>query len=84
MNGSNHLAEADRRPLEFCPECLPKIWWTCGVNPVERFGHLLEFADKHQLTTAASLWCEARDRLTAAKRSDQTTLDRRGAGKTND
>lgn len=66
MNGSNHLAESDRRPLEFCPECLPKIWWTCGVDPAERFDGLLDFADEHRLTKDAALWRSARDTLAAA------------------
>ena len=49
MNGSNNLAESDRRPLEYCPECLPKIWWSCAVDPVHRFSRLLEFAGEHRL-----------------------------------
>ena len=28
MNGSNHAEERDRQPLEFCPECQAKLWWT--------------------------------------------------------
>ncbi len=76
MNGSNHLAEADRRPLEFCPECLPKIWWTCRVDPAERFDRLLEFADKHRLTTDAKLWRSARQRLATAKTAERTALHR--------
>ena len=36
MNGSNHSDERDRQPLEFCPECQPKLWWTCGLDPLER------------------------------------------------
>lgn len=69
MNGSNHLAEADRRPLEFCPECLPKIWWTCAVNPADRFSRLADFANAHRLTTEATLWGMAVNLLAAAKNS---------------
>jgi archaemetzincin len=69
MNGSNNLAEADRRPLEFCPECLPKIWWTWGVDPAERFDKLLEFAVKHELTTDAELWRSARKQMASRERS---------------
>lgn len=65
MNGSNHLAEADRRPLEFCPECLPKIWWTCAVDPADRFSRLVEFASEHRLDPEAKLWRTALDRLKA-------------------
>jgi archaemetzincin len=65
MNGSNHLEECDQRPLEFCPECLPKIWWSCAVDPADRFTQLLEFADQQRLAADARLWREARKRLAA-------------------
>ena len=44
MNGSNSLAESDQRPLEFCPECQAKIWWTCGILPEVRCEVLMRFA----------------------------------------
>ena len=65
MNGSNHLAESDARPLEFCPECLPKIWWTSPVDPRERFEKLAEFASRHGLKGEAAFWQAARERLAA-------------------
>jgi archaemetzincin len=68
MNGSNHLAESDRRPLEFCPECLPKIWWFCGVDPAERFERLLDFAETHGLSEDAGLWRSAGSRIELAIR----------------
>ncbi len=36
MNGSNHEGERDRQPLEFCPECQAKLWWTTKIDPVKR------------------------------------------------
>lgn len=63
MTGSNHLAESDRRPLDFCPECLPKIWWTSGVDPAERFQSLREFAVEHRLTNDGKLWQAAAGKL---------------------
>ncbi len=36
MNGSNHLAESDRRPLHLCPVCLRKLQWNIGFDVVER------------------------------------------------
>lgn len=68
MNGSNHLAESDARPLEFCPECLPKIWWTCGMDPGDRFARLAEFADEHRLIADEKLWRSAQTRLAAAQK----------------
>ena len=56
MNGSNNLAEKDRRPLEFCPECQQKIFWFCGVDPAPRAAALAEFADSHRLEAEARLW----------------------------
>jgi archaemetzincin len=40
MNGSNHLAESDRRPLHLCPVCLRKLHWSVGFDPLERYGTL--------------------------------------------
>jgi archaemetzincin len=37
MNGSNHLAESDRRPLHLCPVCLRKLQWNIGFDAVERY-----------------------------------------------
>ena len=48
MNGSNHSEERDRQPLEFCPECQPKLWWTCGLDPLERSRALAAVARRHQ------------------------------------
>jgi archaemetzincin len=56
MNGSNNLDESDRIPLWFCPECEPKIWWACQVDPVKRYEALIDFADKHGLEKEAEFW----------------------------
>jgi archaemetzincin len=40
MNGSNHLAESDRRPLHLCPVCLRKLEWSIGFDVVERYAFL--------------------------------------------
>lgn len=37
MQGSNHLEEADRRPLDLCPICLRKLQCAIGFNIVERY-----------------------------------------------
>jgi archaemetzincin len=63
MNGSNSLTESDSRPLEFCPECQEKVWWTCGVEPKARCRRLLEFAKKHGLDDEAEYWQKALERL---------------------
>jgi archaemetzincin len=63
MNGSNNLAEKDRRPIEFCPECQQKIWWASGVDPATRDRKLAEFAESHGLDAEAAHWRQARARL---------------------
>ena len=43
MNGSNHLAESDRRPLHLCPVDLRKLQWVLGFDVTERYRRLLAF-----------------------------------------
>lgn len=62
MNGSNHLAEMDGRPLWFCPECVQKIWWACSADPATRYQRLADFADKHHLQKEAEFWELSRER----------------------
>lgn len=54
MNGSNHSDERDRQPIEFCPECQAKLWWTCGLNPLTRSRALEAVARKHGLMRVAA------------------------------
>lgn len=56
MNGSNHREESDRRPMEFCPECQPKIWWSCGVDPVSRCRALARLSQDAGLLEDARLF----------------------------
>jgi archaemetzincin len=37
MNGSNHLAETDRRPFHACPVCLRKLHHAIGFDVVARY-----------------------------------------------
>ncbi|KAK9530597.1 hypothetical protein VZT92_012088 [Zoarces viviparus] len=37
MQGSNHLGESDRRPLDFCPICLRKLQVAAGFKISERY-----------------------------------------------
>jgi archaemetzincin len=56
MNGSNHQAEADGRPLGFCPECEMKVWWACRLDPAARDRRLAAFAESHGLDREARAW----------------------------
>ena len=40
MNGSNHLAESDARPMHLCPVDLRKLQWSVGFDVVERYRRL--------------------------------------------
>jgi len=70
MNGSNNLAEKDRRPIEFCPECVQKIGWASGVDPVERFRQLADFAETHGLDAEALHWRQAIARLASQGKTE--------------
>lgn len=56
MNGSNSLEESDRAPLVYCPECDPKLWWACKLDPATRAKSLADFAKRHALERDAELW----------------------------
>jgi len=43
MNGSNHLAESDRRPPHLCPVDLRKLQWALGFDVVDRYRALRAF-----------------------------------------
>jgi archaemetzincin len=73
MNGSNNLRESDSRPIEFCPECQQKIWFTCGVDPQMRFRKLLDFAEEHELDEEAAYWRKATD----GERDSETAEEQR-------
>jgi archaemetzincin len=53
MNGSNNSDERDRQPLEFCPECQPKLWWTCKLDPLKRSDAIVSVARKHGFSRLA-------------------------------
>lgn len=53
MNGSNNADERDRQPLEFCPECQPKLWWALKLDPLARSRALEAAAKRHGFDTVA-------------------------------
>ncbi len=44
MNGSNHLAETDARPMCLCPVCLRKLHWGCKFDVTDRYKQLQRFS----------------------------------------
>lgn len=63
MNGCNHLGETDRAPLDVCPECLAKICYLAGYDPVERFARMAEFCRSVGFKDEAQLLLARRDLL---------------------
>lgn len=53
MNGSNHLAEADARPMHLCPACLRKLHHSVGFDPVARYQRLETFYRRHGFAAEA-------------------------------
>jgi len=66
MNGSNHAEERDRQPLEFCPECQAKLWWTLRLDPLQRSHDLHAAANRHEFTLAAMEFAAENDALAVA------------------
>ncbi len=59
MNGSNHLAESDRRPLHLCPVCLRKLQWNIGFDVLGRYAAMERVARAHGFTDEAD-WLNRR------------------------
>lgn len=66
MNGSNHLAEADARPLHLCPVDLRKLQWSIGFDVAARYRRLLEFYAQAGFFDEAA-WIESRLQFIEAK-----------------
>jgi len=62
MNGSNHLEEADGRPMHLCPVDLRKLVWNVELDPVARYEALVEFYDTHGFDEEAA-WTRERLRF---------------------
>jgi archaemetzincin len=59
INGSNHLAESDRRPLHLCPVCLRKLQWSIGFDAFARY-RALEGFDRTVGFSDEADWLKAR------------------------
>ena len=64
MNGSNSLAESDRRPMALCPECLAKVCLATGSDPLARYRKLEAFCRKHGLVEDADFYKRSAAALT--------------------
>lgn len=57
MNGSNHIAESDARPLHLCAVDLRKLYASIGFDPVSRYAHLRDFCEEAGFADEAN-WIE--------------------------
>ena len=64
MNGSNHLAESDARPLRLCPVDLRKLQWSIGFDVVEHYRRLRDFQRQAGFEDEAQ-WLDKRIRFIA-------------------
>jgi archaemetzincin len=64
MNGSNHLAESDTRPLHLCPVDLRKLQWSIGFDVMERYRRLRDFHRQAGFENEAQ-WLDKRLRFIA-------------------
>ena len=62
MNGSNHIGEADSRPLHLCPVDLRKLQWSVGFDITKRYRNLLAFDAEAGFEDEAQ-WLESRLRF---------------------
>ncbi|XP_056903632.1 archaemetzincin-2, partial [Takifugu flavidus] len=67
MQGSNHLEESDRRPLDFCPICLRKLQTAVGFDIGKRYKALLEWIENdHTNSGGEASACQAVPKPTEA------------------
>ncbi|XP_075034163.1 archaemetzincin-2 isoform X2 [Mixophyes fleayi] len=63
MQGSNHLEESDRRPLDLCPICLRKLQSAIGFNIAERYNSLLQWIEEEESNSDAGTSGENQHRI---------------------
>jgi archaemetzincin len=67
MGGMNYTGELDRRPMALCPECVAKVLWATGCDPVARYRRLARFCRDHGLAEQARRYDDLRWQLTRTK-----------------
>ena len=61
MNGSNHLEESDKAPLELCPVCLHKLHYVHGFDIMTRYTQFHKFCQQHPMVMGKEAkWFEKR------------------------
>jgi archaemetzincin len=63
MAGSNNLAEIDRHPLAFCPQCFAKICRVSDANPADQLEKLRDYCRQNGLADEARLYGEMASKM---------------------
>ena len=72
MCGSNSRTESDRRPVSACPECIAKIWWATGCDPIKRYEQLAKFCKANGLEEEFKFYTKSATTLKAdAQKNDK-------------
>jgi len=79
LNGSNHLAESDARPLHECPVDLRKLQWSIGFDVPHRYARLYRFYQKAGFADEAA-WTRMRLERIVGGAEAQRLLSTAGAG----
>lgn len=67
MNGSNHMAEADDRPMHLCPVCLRKLHLATGFDLIKREEALKSFYEANAIHDEAAWAARRLEKLRPAR-----------------
>lgn len=59
LNGANHLREAEKKPLVFCPTCYRKLCWNLQIDAVEHLKRLEKACRRLNLSEDAELFSQS-------------------------
>ena len=59
LNGVNHQAEGDSKPLHLCPVCLRKLCWNLQVDPLRYLARLQTFCQENDLGDEVAWYARA-------------------------
>jgi len=76
LNGTNHLAESDARPVFLCPDCLRKLHWNLHFDLIERYQGMLAFWQENGFDEECA-WLVRR--LDVLRRADGTVKEKKSS-----
>lgn len=67
LNGSNHMEEADSKPLWLCPECLAKLQNCIKFDLFERYDKLIDFFSINQMAAEIKYYRKSKQLMSKEK-----------------